>query len=192
MELLIFTEQSGDYIALWPFAAAALIIGLIVIGWRTRNLSYVVCCAVFGVYLLKVIDLTLFPMFIAPRSDEPWYWEQFWRNINLIPFYFGSDAAAYPELMSLAIQGAILNIVLTIPFGFGLRFIVPVSTKRIFWTGLLVGLGIEAAQLIMGLLLRLNYRQIDVNDVIMNALGVWIGYGLFRIFAWFYIWSRAK
>lgn len=31
------------------------------------------------------------------------------------------------------------------------------------------------------------YRVIDINDAILNAFGVLIGYGMFRIFAWLYL-----
>ena len=39
----------------------------------------------------------------------------------------------------------------------------------------------------IGLLLGYPYRIIDINDAPLNALGVLIGYGLFRLFAWVYI-----
>ena len=38
----------------------------------------------------------------------------------------------------------------------------------------------------MTLILRYPYRVVDINDVWLNAVGVLIGYGLFRIFAWLY------
>jgi hypothetical protein len=41
------------------------------------------------------------------------------------------------------------------------------------------------------MLFRSGFRAIDINDVILNAAGVWMGYALFRAFAWFYIRTTA-
>ncbi len=80
-----------------------------------------------------------------------------------------------------------LNILLTIPFGFGIRFVLPVRTRQIRWIAPAVGLAAEGTQLVISLLIGYVYRQIDTKDVLMNALGVVIGYALFLAFAWLYL-----
>jgi len=85
------------------------------------------------------------------------------------------------------LPGIIGNIILTMPFGFGLSFVVPIKAKAIFGIAVGVGFGIEAIQLIISLLLGYPYRVIDVNDALLNACGVLLGFGLFRIFTWLYL-----
>jgi glycopeptide antibiotics resistance protein len=50
------------------------------------------------------------------------------------------------------------------------------------------GLIIEAVQLIIGLLLGYPYRVTDINDVIANALGVWLGFALFGLSTRIILW----
>lgn len=46
---------------------------------------------------------------------------------------------------------------------------------------------IESLQLIISLLLKYNYRVIDINDVIFNFIGIITGYFIFRIFSFIII-----
>lgn len=54
----------------------------------------------------------------------------------------------------------------------------------IVWIALAVGLSIELIQAGIGVLLGYFYRIVDVNDVLLNALGVLVGYGAFQVFSW--------
>lgn len=80
-----------------------------------------------------------------------------------------------------------MNIALTIPFGFGVNFVANIRPRSFRWLAPSVGFGIELTQLAISLALGYTYRYIDINDVIMNTLGVLIGYGGFRVFAWLYL-----
>ncbi|WP_370000428.1 VanZ family protein [Paenibacillus sp. RC84] len=75
------------------------------------------------------------------------------------------------------------NILLSVPFGFGLPFLRKVSFKRMLLAGVMFGLAIEGAQLVLSLLIRAAYRTVDVNDVLLNFIGVMVGYGCYRLFA---------
>ncbi|MCU0463624.1 MAG: VanZ family protein [Anaerolineae bacterium] len=177
--------DAGQYdFDLWPYAAAALIAAAAVLAWRTRHPSYVVCWLVFGVYLLNVMNLTLFPTRIDHCIAEWWSWGRLWENINIVPMYFGPYGGFRTALTGLA-----LNVLMTVPFGFGLSFVVNGLRARHFLVlGPLVGLTIEGTQLMLCILLRFNYRTIDINDVMMNTLGVWLGYAGFLMFAWVWRW----
>jgi glycopeptide antibiotics resistance protein len=92
------------------------------------------------------------------------------KALNLIP------------LITLTFQDlktSLLNILLFVPFGFGLPFITGFHWKKIIAIGMLVSIAIELLQLITGLLAKMTFRITDVNDVIFNTLGVAIGYLLF-------------
>lgn len=189
MTIRVSGNAGGYDLDLWPYAAAALIAAAVVLAWRTRRPSYVVCWLVFGVYLLTVVNLTLFPIPFDPSAREWWTWDWMWRyNINLVPFELGDYFSLRVVLMQLA-----LNVVMTVPFGFGLSFVVEGLRGRHFLVlGPLVGLIIEGAQLMMCVLLRINYRTIDINDVMMNTFGVWLGYVGFLLFAWVWRWLDSR
>jgi glycopeptide antibiotics resistance protein len=66
-------------------------------------------------------------------------------------------------------------------------FIAKLRLKDIVWLSILVGVVFETLQLIIALIFRSPFRVIDINDFILNGLGVWLGYLLFRIFGFFYV-----
>jgi glycopeptide antibiotics resistance protein len=163
----------------WP--AGVLVLGMLLFLLRRRGHSgrYLCCVAVFGVYALCALDRVLFPIAItgpfaeAARQaalDDHGYVSP----LNLVPFVFGPDAQLHRVVTS-----SLLNILLTIPFGFGISFVVPVRSRQLWLLAPLVGVCLEAVQLLISLLVRYPYRVVDVNDVLFNALGVLIGYGLF-------------
>lgn len=176
------------------FFPIPLLIGIIVmvivqeILWR-RNVSYsyLFFFSLFWIYLLFVIGLILFPM---PIPDHFWLVSiqqtlRILSSINLIPFDYGQFRHLDPWF--LYVREIYQNILLTIPFGFGICVITPILRKNIIWLGLAVGVCTETAQLVMCLVLGSLYRGIDINDTIMNALGVYLGYLLFLLFSWLYM-----
>lgn len=89
-----------------------------------------------------------------------------------------------PEIcLGLAVE----NILLTVPFGFGISFLVRLKPKDFLWLGILVGFALEFTQFIISLAFRSPFRSVDINDVILNAIGVWLGYLFFRIFGYLYL-----
>jgi glycopeptide antibiotics resistance protein len=172
--------------SLLPLGIALLaLLGLIRL-YRTRSLSYLLCFVVFGVYLLFAVDKAFFPIEISGDYADTMRQVPFTSFINLVPFNFGFSLSEMPELVVMQMYQ---NILLTVPFGFGLSFVARVRPKEFAWIIPATGVGIEAAQLIISLILRYPYHVIDVNDAILNASGVLIGYILFRLFAGVYAWA---
>ena len=167
---------------LWPYFAGALAVLLVVFRLRKMSISRLLCCAIFGVYLIYAAEILFFPLHISGGFAEMNRSLPFLRDIYLNPFDFGPFGSFSDALPTLA-----LNILLTIPFGFGIRFVLPVRTRQIRWIAPAVGLAAEGTQLVISLLIGYVYRQIDTKDVLMNALGVVIGYALFLAFAWLYL-----
>jgi glycopeptide antibiotics resistance protein len=172
---------------IWPVGIVFLVVPLILL-WRSRHsLPHLFCAAVFGIYVVFALQKTFFPLMISGTYPDAMRREPFLNFVNVIPFYPGPWG--YSESYFI---GNMQNIALTMPFGFGVSFVARLRAKDFLWLAPALGLGIELAQLIAGLLLRYPFRMIDVNDSIMNALGVWIGYGLFRGFAWLYLWISGR
>ena len=166
-------------------------VGLIVIVFflavqrrRGRSFPYLLCFFLFSSYLLVLLDVLFLPI----RVPEEWPLNitlqgelSLLSHINLIPFYFGNLFTASRAIIFWELAG---NVLLTLPFGFGLPFFVRFPSRRILWIGLLTGLALEASQLIISLagLVSHSYgHSIDINDVLLNAAGVIIGYVLFRL-----------
>jgi glycopeptide antibiotics resistance protein len=157
-----------------------LVILLPVLWWRKHNLSYLLFFSIFWLYLLAVVQVVFFPITINTAYSGA----AFIPSINLIPFYFGSCFSNMPEL---CVRGIIDNIILTIPFGFGVNFLVRVKPRNFFWLAIAVGLGFELSQLILSIALRSGFRAVDINDAILNVTGVLLGYVIFKSFAWSYL-----
>ena len=104
-------------------------------------------------------------------------------SINIIPFYFGSCFM----LANLCVRSIIENIILTVPFGFGINFLIQIKSKYFLGLALAVGFVFEFSQLVISIAFRSGFRTVDVNDMILNGTGVLIGYVLFRLFAWSWI-----
>ena len=180
MEMQFVINNLG--IPLWPIGIL-LLIG-VVIGLRRRkhSIAYLVFFSIFWVYSMLGLDKTIFPLQINGAFVDVMRQAPLFSQVNLLPFYFskyGLSAAGYIGILD--------NILLTMPFGFGLNFLRHLGLKDVLWLSISVGFGIEAVQLLLTLILRYPFRVVDINDVWLNGLGVLIGYGLFRAFAWLYV-----
>ena len=177
-------EFDGMMVNALPIAIGVLVVVLVILWFKKHRLSYLLCAAIFGIYLLFAIAQTFFPIAVSGNYVDSMRQIPFTSFINLNPFYFGGFGATFQDSSFTFF----LNILLTVPFGFGINFLVGIRPKNILWLAIGVGLVTELTQLVISLLLRYPYRFIDINDVIMNALGILIGYSIFRILAWLYVW----
>ena len=161
---------------------AVLVFGLIWIGIVTflrlkkkKSLIYLIFFTIFYVYIFKVLDYTLFQfqsllllkyfmpdLILNGQTAE--------KDMNLIPLV---------TLIPQDLKTSLLNILLLVPFGFGLPFITNLRMKKIVVIGALFSIVIEFLQLVTGFMAKITFRIADINDVIFNTVGVAIGYILF-------------
>jgi len=94
------------------------------------------------------------------------------QSINLVPLI---------TLRWADLTTSLLNILLFVPFGFGLPFAATVRMKQAVLAGALFSIGIELLQLFTGVVSGITFRVADVNDVLFNTLGATVGYALFRV-----------
>ena len=170
------------YFAPYPLfvGIAALALLLYILRRKGHRQPYLFCFSVFWVYLLLVVKVTLFPIPIELNVDYVGTWERLiftLSRVNLIPFYY----AGYFNKRVIFIE-VIQNIILTIPFGFGINFIARIEARKFPLLAIFVGLTIETAQLVISLFVG-AYRTVDITDVILNATGSLLGFALFRLFA---------
>jgi len=161
-------------------------LGIVTFLWRKKKkpLIYLIFFTIFYVYLYKVLDYTLFQFqfqlieYLMPgRLILNGY--TVGENINLVPLI---------TLTSGDLKTSLLNILLLIPFGFGLPFITSLGMKQTVVIGALFSILLELVQWLSGLITKITFRIVDINDVIFNTVGVAIGYLLFVGFMRIYLY----
>jgi glycopeptide antibiotics resistance protein len=162
--------------------STALLFGSIWIGAVTflrlkkkESLLYLLFFTIFYVYIFKVLDYTLFQfqsllLLKLFTPDLILNGQPAGANLNLIPLI-----ALTPE----ALKTSLLNILLLVPFGFGLPLLTSFRGRKVIVVGALFSVVIEFLQLITGFMASLTFRVADINDVIFNTVGVAVGYVVF-------------
>ncbi len=172
-----------------------ILAGLLPILWRKQHrVTFLLCVSLFWVYVLLVLGVMFFPFQLPDDWPENISAQNaLWTlsRVNLIPFKFGDLFSASAGVITQELAG---NILLTMPFGFGLPFLVRVPARRILWIALIPGLALEGTQLLFGLLgMTSGYgHSVDINDVMLNTIGALAGYGVFRGFGWLYLLVTRK
>lgn len=143
---------------------------------KQKSVWYLLCFTLFYIYVFTVLDYTQFqfqsllvlnylmPGALMLRGGTAG------ESMNLLPLI---------TLTPGDIKTSLLNILMTIPFGFGLPCITTLRLKGVVIAGVLFSVGLELLQLLTGLIGGITFRIVDINDVIFNTLGAAIGYILF-------------
>ena len=123
----------------------------------------------FFVYACFVFSYTFFPIDIVLYGFDP-------NAANLIPLVQTIRFLRYLE-DPFVIRNLLGNLVLLAPVGIFLPLLFRKSRKFtvVLATGFLVTLSIEVFQLL------LPFRVFDIDDLIINTIGVVLGYGLFKL-----------
>ncbi len=163
------------------YPAAALLTALM--AWRAARSgqpAFVVAMrALFILYLGWVVGATLFPLPVRPGGAEL---EAAGRGVtvDLLPLASIRDVLrnGTPFAQAWILGGNVLTLA---PFGFLLPFAAPrlAAWRRMALAALLFPLAIELSQLAISLVLGYSYRATEIDDVLLNFVGVLSGYGLF-------------
>jgi glycopeptide antibiotics resistance protein len=142
---------------------------------KKKPLAYLIFFTIFYIYLFKVLDYTLFQFqsLLLLKHFMPGLMlngQAAGESINLIPLI---------RLTSEDSKTSLLNILLMVPFGFGLPFITNFRMKKVIIIGVLFSVAIELLQFVTGFMAKITFRIADINDVIFNTMGIAIGYILF-------------
>lgn len=127
-------------------------------------------------YVTLLVGLTFFPLPLPPYPDASPVWA--YRDFaNVTPFATIGDSFSR-GLYWPAIRFVVGNVVAFLPLGALVALLARRPSLRLaLLVGLAVSAAIEAGQLGVSLLLGFPYRHADVDDVILNVAGTWIGYG---------------
>jgi glycopeptide antibiotics resistance protein len=131
--------------------------------------------AVFGVYVYKVVDVTLlqFQSLLLLQHLVP--------GLRLKGMAAGTSVNLLPlvTLTQRDVTTSLLNVLMMMPFGFGLPFVSRLRFPRVIVAAAVSSLAIETLQWVTGALSNTTFRVADVNDIIFNTGGAAIGYVLF-------------
>ena len=178
--MYIYTGNLG--IPVFPLVTLVFFVILFTQWRRKHNLPYIFFLSLFVGYLMYGIDKVFFPLEISGSFSDAMRHLPILSSVNFVPFYFGQFGLTAGGLRFL-----VYNILLTLPFGFGINFLTRMNVKKIVSVSIFLGLGLEIAQLLLSLALRYPYRVVDINDAMFNAFGVILGYGFFKLFARLYL-----
>ena len=172
--------------SVFAYLAGLLCLGGYLFYARKKKISKkrVMLCSVFILYMTGVISLTLFPLVYDRAYSSPS--DILENRLHLIPFevIVGMITRGILQYSLLQICG---NLIMTIPFGFAVIPLLSPKLKkhsRLFFIILAFAfpVWIELSQLAIGLLFGILYRTCDIDDVILNSTGIFIGYGLYFLF----------
>jgi glycopeptide antibiotics resistance protein len=128
--------------------------------------------ALFAAYVVVVVASTMFPIPLeGARAGQA-------LRINVVPF------RGILGVGNISRVQAAPNVLLAVPFGFGAFWVWPRARPlQVLGLGLGFFLGIEIVQVAITQLFPAAPRTGDINDVMLNTLGVGLGIGLFLGFA---------
>ncbi|MEH7452720.1 VanZ family protein [Gottfriedia acidiceleris] len=147
-----------------------------------KDIVYLFFFTIMYIYLCYVLKYTQFPIYVS-QTFRNMIGLHSWENLNLVPLVNHTKQD---------LETSLLNVLMTIPFGFGLPFITKSSFKKIAIAGLLIGVIVESLQGIIGLFNGFTFRVVDINDVIFNFTGTLIGYSIFKLFSFLFKLSVKK
>lgn len=164
----------------YPLLVCLILLGLICFFNKKRGAKYLISLIIFGLYIIEVVNVLFFPFYIQDNWPANITNKEILRtlnDVNLAPLYFLSFSDR-PFSLQWVIVDFGLNLLLTIPFGVGIAyFSKPGFFKLCLWA-FGAGLSLELLQLLLKLGFN-NYHVVDINDVILNTLGVFVGYLLY-------------
>lgn len=148
--------------------------------------AFIVYGIILSIFLLLKFDLSIDSIMDKINSVR-WSREQGAWNISLVPFRtISSQLSLLKSIPGIAIRNLVGNIAIFIPFG----ILLPMGygKMRKFYRTLLVGLlyilFIELIQFVCML------GAFDVDDIILNSLGVFVGFIIYRIVS--RVWGRGS
>ncbi|BBF42493.1 putative membrane protein [Lachnospiraceae bacterium KM106-2] len=155
----------------FPFFAVMLTVPIIlgtVLHYKCLNFVRIGINYTFLLYSLCLVAVVLLPL---PSIEQAAKLSTY--DIQVIPFHFVIDICKDPK----AIAQFLLNIVMVVPFGMYLRYYFKMSRNTILLMAFLLSAAIEVTQLtgIYGIYSG-SYRLCDVDDLIANTLGGFLGY----------------
>lgn len=149
---------------------------LIALFFKIKPKKIIVSC-IFIAYLTAVAVVTLFPIFVDEKVE--YYGDMTWYNI--IPFKTITETLQY-GITTTAVTQILGNVLLSVPFGiFIMLFLQEPKWCNMFLLSLSFPVVIELSQMFIGFSINNMYRNVDIDDIILNIIGTYVGYAVYKI-----------
>lgn len=170
-----FTPSFLIALLIWPFAAFALTLPILIAQYRRYNRLYArraIGMYLFIFYLLGLVCFTLYPL---PENAAA-FCRQYHLSPQLNPLQFIADIQSDGLRAVLQI---VMNFIFFIPLGVFARLLFRMRLRTVFITSFIASLLIETAQLtgVFGIY-PCSYRLFDIDDLLINTIGGVAGYVL--------------
>ncbi len=152
------------------FTALTLLYAFVFFGrWKSKGKDVLLANTLMYIYLSFVLYFTLMPVI----TSIPFVLNHPYTPMNLVPFIDVSKGRGD------FVRQIVLNIIMTIPFGFLFPLIGNRTAKfgRTVFFCFLMSLGIEILQPLIN-----GFRSSDITDLITNVTGGVLGYGFYTMF----------
>lgn len=134
------------------------------------TIGHLAAIALFTAYLVGVAHYTVLP--VRFDSGDELAGMEVSRLVSLVPFFLPGGGAPSGQVLG--------NILLGVPFGFGLPFVHRLAPQKVAIAGLVFAGSIELIQLGLDVLhVAAPPRSVDINDVVFNATGAALGVASF-------------
>jgi glycopeptide antibiotics resistance protein len=172
----------------WLYVAAvALVVWIVAYGRaRGRGSPRTLVALVAVAHVVILANVALFPIPVDPvliaAGRAAAAWSSGDGGLGLIPFATIGPVLA-GDALPYATRITILNLFVLAPAGVYLPVLFP-SLRDLRGLVLLTvagGLSVEAGQLAISTVLGFHYRTIDIDDVILNAIGIVVGWAVLRL-----------
>ena len=157
--------------------AIVLLIFTVIALLKHSDKSTLIKGCLFIIYLTIVATITLFPIVYEEKFEffgtTTWY--------NLTPFK--TIAEIFSNVFNLSVYIQVFgNICMVVPYGiFIMMFIKKNSWQKALFFAVLFTVTIELTQMFIGLLIGNMYRVTDIDDIILNVIGCYIGYSIYKL-----------
>lgn len=180
--------------AVFAFPVLALIIALPFLWWHYHKYRAISRWRVFWIYLFTFYLLCAYFLIILPLPDRAAVAKLTTPEYNLVPLEFIRQFMKYnplqltnvhtwkAALMAPTVIQPLFNVALTVPFGAFLRYYFHRPWWQVILGSFSLSLFFELTQLsgLYGYYPR-PYRLFDVDDLLLNTTGGWLGCGLARL-----------
>lgn len=156
------------------------------LGQKKINIVRIAMSYAFILYSLCLISVVFLPLPSMTQAANLCS-----HDIQFVPFHFVADIIKespleinnvrtyFQALTNKAVLQVVFNVLLTVPFGMFLRYRFHLNRKKIILCSFALCLLIEIAQLTgLFFIFKGSYRLCDVDDIMANTLGGFVGYTL--------------
>ena len=121
------------------------------------------------IYIINVINIVFFPLPII-ENPKSGLIESYVMENNDIPFKMLKECMMRRDPLSFS--HLIKNVIMTMPLGFLIPAIWKNKSNKIYITiACLVPIVIELLQFLLNKATGINYRSVDIDDIILNICG---------------------